>query len=112
VEYNCSNPCSFLLFFQEGKFRRYDVPDVGEVFKQSGRTNSGTNGAVGHGEEEDGATAEQNASKVCPICSGSMPHISCWCDPCIFLFTEEDFMSISIKILHRPILISLTSDPY
>jgi hypothetical protein len=48
-----SNLCSFLLFLQEGKFRRYDVPDVGEVFKQPGRINSGTNRAVGHGEEED-----------------------------------------------------------
>ena len=55
-------PC--LLFFQEGKFRRYDVPDVGEVFKQPGRTNSWTNGATGHGEEKDGTAAEQNASKV------------------------------------------------
>jgi len=64
VEYNRLIQVPCLLFFQEGKYRRYDVPDVGEVFKQLGRTNSWTNGATGHGEEEDGAAAEQNASKV------------------------------------------------
>jgi len=64
VEYNRLIQVPCLLFFQEGKYRRYDVPDVGEVFKQPGRTNSWTNGTTGHGEEEDGAAAEQNASKV------------------------------------------------
>lgn len=97
------------MFFQEGKFRRYDVPDVGEVFKQPGRTNSWTNGAIGHGEEEDGAAAEQNASKVCYVLEACVMVRVGAALVLVSFFLYRRLQNMNSKILHGPK--PFTSDP-
>lgn len=39
--------------WEEGQYRRHNVPDAGEVFEQSGGTDTRKDGAVGRGKEED-----------------------------------------------------------